>query len=123
MIESHTAVLERHTPVRGPYATEPYEAAWAREAVFFVRAEPARADPAEAEAPPESVDGAQLPHTARVQISPDGMHWCDEGGSTSVRPGELAYVRVAHFGGWLRIAGDVDEQTELDLSVHLVLKG
>jgi hypothetical protein len=111
--ESHTAVLERRTPVHGPYATEPYEAAWANEAVFFVRADPA----------PESDDGGSGAHTARVQISPDGMQWCDEGSAAPVRPGELAAVKVAHFGGWLRIAGDPGEKTEILLSVHLVLKG
>ena len=35
---SYTAVVERNTLWQGEFATEPYEAAWATEAIFFVRA-------------------------------------------------------------------------------------
>lgn len=110
MRESHTAILEREMPLRGCYATEPYEVAWAREAIFFVRAHTAA--PAAA-------------HLARVQLSPDGMHWCDEGSTVRVaHPGhELSHVKVGHFGGWLRLAGTVPDDEQLVLSVQLVLKG
>ena len=37
MRQSHTAVLERNVVWAGSFETEPYEAAWASEAVFFVR--------------------------------------------------------------------------------------
>ena len=63
--ESFTFPLERNVTWRGNFATEPAEAAWANEAIFFVRV-------LESEGP---LDGA----VARAQISPDGMHWCDEG--------------------------------------------
>ena len=35
---SYTAVVERNALWQGDFATEPYEAAWASEAIFFVRA-------------------------------------------------------------------------------------
>ena len=35
---SYTAVVERNALWQGEFATEPYEAAWASEAIFFVRA-------------------------------------------------------------------------------------
>ena len=63
--ESFTFPLERNVTWRGSFATEPAEAAWANEAIFFVRV-------LESEGP---LDGA----VARAQLSPDGMHWCDEG--------------------------------------------
>ena len=37
MRESFTAVLERNRTLAGEFATEPYEAAWAAEARWFVR--------------------------------------------------------------------------------------
>lgn len=107
MRESHTAVLERETELTGAYETEPYEAAWATEAIFFVR-----------------VEGEPVEQRARVQVSPDGMHWCDEG--TALRfegGGRLAHAKVTHFGGWLRLVGEVAGGAPLRLTVHLVLKG
>ena len=65
MRESHTTVLERNRLWRGEYQTEPYEAAWAGEAIFFVRSLEA--------------SGTAKGCEAAVQISPDGVHWCDEG--------------------------------------------
>ena len=37
MKQIHTAVLERFGTFSGDFATEPYEAGWAEEAIFFVR--------------------------------------------------------------------------------------
>ena len=62
--ESHTAVVARIERWAGTVATDPYEAGWAQEAIIFVRALAA-----------SGVAGC----TARVQISPDGMRWTDEG--------------------------------------------
>ena len=62
--ENITAVVARNERWSGSAASEPHEAGWAREAVFFVRAlaEPAGPQP-----------------MVRVEISPDGMHWVAEG--------------------------------------------
>ena len=37
MRRSYTAVVARNEPLAGEWATEPYEAGWATEALFFVR--------------------------------------------------------------------------------------
>lgn len=103
-------VLERHTSVTGSFATEPYEAGWASEAIFFVRA--------------EEIVGEQPLLRAKVQISADGVHWVDEG--TAFDPitatGDY-FVRVRHFGGWLRLCSEVQgDDSRFVLMVHLTLK-
>ena len=110
MRRSHTAVVERGEPLRGEWATEPYEAGWASEALVFVRL---LASPA----------GAQL--AARVQLSPDGMHWVDEGTALpalhSERP--LAFVRLREFGNWLRLAGNATPaDAQVRALVYVALK-
>jgi hypothetical protein len=37
MRQSFTAVVERNVTWQGEFAVEPYEAAWATEAIYFVR--------------------------------------------------------------------------------------
>jgi hypothetical protein len=103
---SHTAVVERNAEWSGEFTTEPYEAAWASEALFFVRAlRPARSEVA-----------------ARVQISPDGMVWSDEGTRVSITGGAQSYARVRHFRGWLRLAGRMPAGETAAVTVYLVLK-
>ena len=112
MRESHTAVVERNVTWQGEFATEPYEVAWAGEAIFFVRV-------LAQENPPDIL-------AAHVQISPDGMHWCNEGEilylPTQEYDGDLVFCRVEHFGGWLRLAGEVPGGTSVTVIVYLVLK-
>ncbi len=104
-----TTVLERKTELGGGLVTEPFEAAWAGEAIFFV----------------ELHESTASTFTARVQISPDGIRWCDEGATLTVT-GEagVRFVRVAHFGGWLRLAVAGEEQGDQPAraTIHLVLK-
>ena len=110
MQESHTAVIERNVSWQGPFATEPYETAWASEAIFFVRA--------------LAVDRLPPGIMARVQISPDGMHWCDEGSTLPLPTSEgVVFGRVRHFGGWLRLMGEVPAGASVTVIVYLVLKG
>ena len=113
MRQFYTAVVERKEAVSGTFTTHPYEAAWASEAIFFVRVEEA---------------GAAL--SAAVQISADGVRWVDEG----TRFGALQdkgdyFVKVSHFGGWLRLhigpENEVKGETEDSktvITVQLVLK-
>lgn len=110
MRQSHTAVIERNVVWRGEFASEPYEAAWAGEAIFFVRA--------------LAVDGMPAAVPARVQISPDGMHWCDEGTSFDLPTAAdaVTFVRVGHFGGWLRLVGSLPDSATLTVIVYLALK-
>ncbi len=110
MRESYTAVLVKGERWRGEVATEPYEAAWASEAVFFLRA--------------LSVEGSVAGTAARVQISADGLHWADEGTAVELpaEEGEVAFCRVRHFGGYLRLAANVPEDVDFRVVVSLNLK-
>ena len=108
MRRSYTAVVERGEPLRGDFTTEPYEAGWASEALIFVRI---------LEAP----EDAAL--SARVQVSPDGMHWLDEGAALGPLQGGMAFVRVREFGNWLRLAGTVaPAQAAVKALVYFALK-
>ena len=106
---SYTATIERNVVWRGDFATEPYECGWASEAIFFVRALDATA----------GCEGL-----ARAQISADGMRWVDEGAAMRLptRADEVAFCRVSHFGGWLRLAGEIAEGESLTVLVSLALK-
>ena len=110
MRESNTTVVERNVEWRGDFAVEPVECAWASEAIYFVRALSAGGMPPDA--------------AARVQISPDGIHWCDEGTHIPLPTdtGDLTFVRVVHFGGWLRLVGNLPDNARLKVLVYLVLK-
>jgi len=109
MRQSHTAAIELGTTWEGEYATEPYESAWAREAIFFIRL----------------IDGEVPAGTAAcVQIAPDGIHWTDEGTEILLptTPGPTTFARVRHFGGWLRLTGSLPAGVAVPVIVHLALK-
>ena len=116
MRQSHTAVVERNQRWEDNFVTEPYEASWSHEAIFFLhilRAEPAK--------PPSSIT-----IEVQVQISPDGIHWCDEGSRMNFDIQQQAldkpsFVRMSHYGSWLRPAGTV-KGGRVWAFVHLVLK-
>lgn len=107
--ESSTIVLSRNETWRGDSATEPVEAGWAGEAVFFVRALRAPVG-----AMPEVF----------VEISPDGMHWVREGASVTMPTQEngVALLRAVHFGNWLRLRSVLPEGSECAVLVTLHLK-
>ncbi len=120
MRKSYTAVVERGHHLRGDFVTEPYEAGWASEAIFFVRllddpSTPSSSiDVGSVDASDASRDAGGTPGpsagvtvNARVQLSPDGMHWVDEGSTLPQLSGGTAFVRVREFGNWLRLAGTV----------------
>ena len=84
--------LEVKKYFEGNFQTNPYEAGWASECIFFIHVEDRVGDP-------------EL--NARVQISHDGVHWCDEGTvSGPIRDG-LNFIRVREFGNWLRLDAPV----------------
>lgn len=117
---SYTAIVERNVSWEGSFSTEPYECGWAKEAIFFIRALDA------AEGAGGTGNGAapgEGPGEARIQISPDGMRWIDEGSVFSL-PGaadQATFCRVSHFGNWLRVAGNT-ETRKLRVLVTLHLK-
>lgn len=106
---SYTAVVERNVQWSGDFSTEPYETAWASEAIFFIRA--------------LKVDN-EKPIQAQVQISPDGIRWVDEGTVVTLptHPDEVAHCKVSHFGGWLRLSGQLDNDQSITVIVYLSLK-
>ena len=104
----HTSVVERREPFVGRFETHPFEAGWAAEAIFFVKF--------------EDYEGPGF--RAEVQISADGLDWVPEGSVLGpiTQPGTYV-ARVRHFGGWLRLAGDLGgPQARCVATVHLVLK-
>ena len=108
--ESTLAILARNERWQGAAATEPYEAGWARQAVLFVRA--------------LAASNMHGPVLGRVQISPDGMHWVNEGATVPMpeQEGQTTAVKVTHFGGWLRLAADLPPGATLTVIVSLHLK-
>ena len=108
MRQSYSAVVERNRTFEGSFASEPYECGWATEAIFFVRK--------------LSSKGQVVGSQARVQISPDGMRWCDEGTVLTISEAEVDVCRVRHFGNWLRIAGELPNGASMCVIVTLALK-
>lgn len=109
MRESTTAIVARNETWTGVSATEPYEAGWAAELMVFVRA----LDDA----------GGPLP-AARVQISPDGMRWVDEGTSLALPSVKdaVTFARVARFGNWVRVVADLPRGRALKVLITLHAK-
>ena len=106
---SYTAIVERNVLWQGEFASEPYESAWASEAIFFLRA----------------LDVAgEIAGTAHVQISADGIHWVDEGTRIDLpsQKNTVAFCKISHFGGWLRIRGALQGGEYITVLVSLVLK-
>jgi hypothetical protein len=105
---SHTYVMELNGAWQGEFATEPYEAPWGHEAILFVRAlESSGFEKAE----------------ARVQISPDGVFWCNEGTTIPLAPApEMTFCRVSHFGGFLRLTGELPPGASMKVLAYAAVK-
>lgn len=110
MKQFQASAVERRIWIDNELTSHPMECGWASEALFFLII--------------EEVEGAEAQLDARVQISPDGINWIDEGTRFELIEAPGAYfVRVRHFGTWLRVAGAVSGQdARFKTSVHLHLK-
>lgn len=109
MRESITAVVARGDTWTGVTASEPYDVAWAGEAVIFLRSLGAEGNPERAR--------------AWVQISPDGIRWVDEGGILPIpRVDEISSVRVRNFGTYLRVMTVLPEGSSFKALLTLSLK-
>ncbi len=108
---AYTAVIARGEVWEHMVHTEPYEAAWAGEAVFFVYVM-------------EVTAGSGGVAMAQVQISPDGLHWVNEGASMDIQAQAqaLSFMRVGNFGGWLRLAVSVPSGVAIKVVATLALK-
>ena len=111
-----TSVLEQGNTRRGNFETEPFEAGWAREAIWFLRLL-------------EPVPPGAFRLKLGPQISPDGLLWCDAPDTEPliiegpVGARDVAALRLAHFGNWLRLRVEPDDAAlEIKVLIHLVLK-
>ncbi|MHA1564672.1 MAG: hypothetical protein ACTSX7_05105, partial [Alphaproteobacteria bacterium] len=70
------------------------------------------------------VEGNLQDTRANIQISADGIHWVDEGSSLAMptQPGEVTFVRIGHFGGFLRLTASLPEGAEIQIVASLNLK-
>ena len=110
MRQFSTTTVEQRKVFGEDFDTHPMEAAWAEEAIFFVHV--------------EETKGKDAVLTASIQISFDGVHWVDEGTTLSaVTKTGIYFIKVKHFGGWLRLAGKINGyNAQYKLTIHLVLK-
>jgi len=105
---TYTSVLARRVRIGSDFATLPYEAGWATEAVFFTQ-----------------VEGAHPELEISTEISPDGINWVRRGTPQTLAADEsIADNSLTVFGNWvrLRITG-ATEHTPARVLVHLNLKG
>lgn len=108
MLTSATTLVERRAVVTAGFGTHPYEAAWASEALFFVRTE-----------------GPHPQLAIQPQVSPDGVDWLDRGDPVTLRADQdLIDVEMARFGTWirLRLEGATSDEPATVL-IRLELKG
>lgn len=108
MLNATVATLTRGEAWRVGDVSEPYEAGWASEAQIFAR----------------GLDDGAAAGKAYVQVSPDGIRWCDEGSALDLRPGEdLSFIRLREFGHFLRLRVDLPDGVERAFLVTIALKG
>ena len=107
---SFTAVIEKNTTWESDFDTEPYEAAWASEARWFIRV--------------LDIGGTGAALTVAPQVSPDGLFWCDEGHEPlAMSACGLYSIALRDFGGWLRLRAQVKGQnSSIKVMIYLALK-
>ncbi len=108
MLNSHISVLARRVRIDADFATLPYEAGWASEAIFFTQ-----------------VEGEHPELVIAAEISPDGIHWIQRGETQVVsETNALSANSLTVFGNWIRlvIRGATPERPARIL-VHLSMKG
>ena len=107
MREAYIAVVSRGQPMSGSAYTEPYEVGWAGEAIVFARAM-------------EKTAGGELV----TCISPDGVHWVDEGSSLQLpsQPGVVTFTKLERFGHFLRFRTTLPENANAKYIITLSLK-
>jgi hypothetical protein len=108
MQTTYTSVLARRVRIDGDYATLPYEAGWASEAVFFVQAE-----------------GDHPDLTLATEVSPDGINWVRRGVPTVLPSADtIAEIPLTTFGNWLRLTiTGATPASGARILIHLNLKG
>lgn len=106
----YASAIERRITINGDFATQPVEAGWASEAIFFIWVENF----------PATANGSL---SMEVQISADGINWIDDPGKLLLINAQGHYfLRAAHFGNWIRLNGKTtgdENEIKLSVSVHL----
>jgi|SRR5690625_3251675 len=92
------------------FTTNPYEAGWASECIFFIMV--------------EDLKGSECSLVADVEISHDGMVWVREGTqSENINNEGLYFIKVKHFGNWLRLNCRINGvNPEFKLNIQIALK-
>lgn len=107
MKKFYTVVLDRLTRFDKKIESEPYECGWADEAIAFLRVE-------------EIEEGADF--RMKLQISPDGIVWVDEGTEKAgINKEGIYFMKTTNFGGWLRLVVEGDKDARI--TSYLALKG
>ena len=105
----HTSVTDLRQGYSETIETLGYECGWAGEAIFFVTAEDAT--------PTDAVIDLE------VQLSADGIRWLDEGSTLRLTGPSAGFIRLSHFGGFLRLRGTVGGAARRCLlTIRLALK-
>ena len=110
MRHSFTAVLSRNERLIDEFDTEPYEVGWAQEARVFIHV--------------LEMSLADSPWDLKIQISPDGLFWCDlETEALSFKNPGLYTKLFTGFGNWVRITGKAKKKDSmLRPIIYLALK-
>jgi hypothetical protein len=104
-----TSTVEQRKIFDADFETHPMEVAWASEAIFFVHVEEFFGDALELDAFP--------------QLSVDGVNWIDEGSRFETITTKVHYfLRLNHFGGWLRLRCSLKNNSKVKITIHLVTK-
>jgi hypothetical protein len=108
MQKTYTSVLARRVRIDGEYATLPYEAGWASEAVFFVQ-----------------VEGEHPELEIAAEVSPDGITWIRRGTPVVLAASAaIAELPVTTFGNWLRVVvTGASPEAGARILIHLNVKG
>lgn len=108
MLNTHTSVLARRVWIDSDFATLPYEAGWASEAILFTQ-----------------VEGEHPELTIRTEISPDGINWIARGEPrVLVEGGVMAESALTVFGNWVRLViTGASKERPARVLVHVSLKG
>lgn len=108
MLNTHTSVLARRVRIDSDFATLPYEAGWAGEALFFTQ-----------------VEGEHPELTVATEVSPDGIHWIRRGEPRVLSETDtIAENPLTVFGNWIRlVVTGASRERPARVLVHLSLKG
>ncbi len=108
MQKTYTSVLARRVRIDGEFATLPYEAGWASEAVFFIQTE-----------------GEHPELEVAAEVSPDGINWIRRGTPVVLGAADaIVELPVAHFGNWLRVVvTGASPEAGARILIHLNVKG